>query len=199
MTYPAVNPWSVVGPLVGALIVALIGAASIQIASGLQHKRDRRATLTEVRRTQYFSGLEAADEMLAAVNTFGNNLSGRIDPSDASTTEEAQEMVERDQRAADAVDRLIDEARNLHRATVLVGAVGSPGVRRAMEALQSRVDLYITTAFGRVDFKGADYNDFVDDYTDLFDALTIAVRADLEVDDLFIADRNSFQTASRDN
>lgn len=188
--YAVVNPWTIVGPLVGALAVALISAASIQVASLVQHTRGRRANLTEVRRAQYFAGLEAADAVLSAMRAFGSNNSGRIDPADAATEEEAQEMIERDERAAAAVDRLSDESSNLHRAAVFVGAVGSPGVRSAMEALERRVDTYMATMFQDTIFRASVFNEFVDDYGTLLDALTLAVRADLGVDNLFVADRN---------
>ncbi|WP_146238537.1 hypothetical protein [Curtobacterium sp. MCPF17_003] len=184
------NPWTVVGPLAGALIVALIGAASIQVANWIQHNRERRAKLLEVRREQYFAAIEAADNLRVAVRQYGGHNSGRIDPATAATPEEAAEMVERDELAAAAVDSLADEYRNLNRLATLVEAVGSFGVSQAIREMIERVEAYMEAEANASLFVARDHMSFRAQYDDLFDAFTLAVRADLEIDKLFVAKRN---------
>lgn len=191
VVYPPVNPWTVIGPLAGALVVALIGAASIQVSNWIQHNRARKERLSEVRRDRYFAGLEAAEEMRDAFGVFALNISGRRDASDAPSDAESLESEKRDRRSARALSRVQKQIRNLRKSAVLVEAVGSYGVSYAMQALIELVDKYTDEVKANSPvFKGASYSHFADRYAELFYALTLAVRADLAVDELFVGSSN---------
>jgi len=184
--------WTVLGPLVGVVVGAVLGGLVQFFVTGRQEHHVRQRELANFRRQTYLEALDVMESLDREARRFVGSLSGRVEPDPDDQSLEAQWMRERDKEGGEAIQEVGNWSLELGRMLNRVLAVGDKTVGARMvetdQVVRDYIDL-LGKQIGDGRFRGDSAREFGRNYLASKQAFVDAVRKDLEVDKLFKTDQ----------
>ena len=169
------------GTILGALITVWM--------QYVNNRAKQRSLVEEHRIQEYLSALDYACDAADALTAFGRALSGRSEPDDDAPGEEIEDSKRRDREASEALESSLNALRLLSRQSYRISAIGSKDIKDSASAVIESVDGYFRAALARAQedgmFIAKDFNQAMNDAQEKIKGLTITIRSDLGIDNLY--------------
>lgn len=128
--------------LLSGFVAAVISGVFQLVARRLDSGARKREFFNERKIEQYFLALDAYASVRDSLRVLGTAMSGRKDPDSCESEDEKNEMVERDQRGAEAVDGVYDALAVARHATLRLEMLGSVRAMADYQELEDRINRY---------------------------------------------------------
>ncbi len=175
--------------LATALLSGLIAAISSGIIQILISRFEARSTqqrlYNERKVEEYFNAMDSLSSLREELLILGMSMSGRRDPKECDSPEEKQEMIDRDEKGAAAVEAVSKSLSQSKLAAMRLNLMGSERALADFKVIENLINRYGEQVIEDVStdglFKANKFSRLVTEFDEAFEQLITNAKVDLMI------------------